>query len=509
MSSTEENDIIFIQPHLLSDLLKHEQNQIVVEFWDTMHKHAVLLGDIPSEPNHGIFFIAGTLLKAGYKVDALDFHAYDRYLRYSEGRKVEYSDIEESIRTKKAKVFAISSKTVAINRAIEIGRIIRRNHPSAVIIFGGLHPTLHGQELIKENPEIIDYIIQGEGEEATLELLQHLEGDRDINEVKNLLYMGENGEVIINEKRLICDIDIDNLPYPAYELICRESSPIVPRILSARGCPHSCAFCSITYYYDRKYKLRSPESVVAEIEYMIEKFDIDFYCLGDLTFLLNREYTHKICNLIIERGLSNVKWWCQTTIGRVNKEDLELMKKAGCIQVAFGVEADDQAIINAVDKPYSVTKTEEQCRLVKEMGMTVQNYWLIGLGGDTKESIERRIEQIKYYIENNLTDSIHISVPVPFPGTPIWSDPGRFGYKINHTDFSQYWMNCDELGYGKPVVDLENLTADHLYMYWFLALSAATESFKKVVANKDNTFSHFRPKGLFDSDSFEEIPAFF
>lgn len=507
MNSTKEYDIVFIQPHLLSDELKHEQNKIVVDFWETMHKHAVLLGDIPSEPNHGIFFIAGMLINSGYSVEVLDFHAYDRYLRYTEGRKIEISDIQNAIKTKRTKVFGISSKTVAIDRALKIAEVIREYHPDAVILFGGLHPTLYGEKLLEEHSNVIDFVIQGEGEHSVLELMEYLKGKRPLNEVKNLLYTNQNGEMIKNEKRLVTDIDIDNLPYPAYELICQESNPIVPRVLSARGCPHGCAFCSITHYYEKKFKLREPKSVVDEIEYMHKNFGIEFYCLGDLTFLINRDYSREICNQLIQRKLNHVKWWCQTTIGRLNREDLEIMKQAGCIQVAFGVEADDQKILNNVDKPILYEKTESQCRMVKEAGLTVQTYWLIGLGGDTKETVERRIQQIRYFIRNGLTDSIHISVPVPFPGTPIWNHPEKFGYQIVHKNFSEYWMNCDELGYGKPVVNTEHLSADHLYMYWLLALSTATEEFKKV-HEQSGSFSHFQPKGLFKPQNECSIPAF-
>ena len=507
MSKEASHDVVFIQPHLLSDELKEEQNKIVTEFWDTMHKHAVLLGDIPSEPNHGIYFIAGTLKKAGYSVEALDFHAYDRFLRYSQKRKITIEDIAQAIKAKQAKVFGISSKTVAIERGLDVARLVREYHPDAKIVFGGLHPTLHGEHLIRTNPSLIDYIIQGEGEEATLELLESIEGKRSITNVKNLIYLDHNGNLIQNEKRLITDVDVDSLAYPAYELICQEASPIVPRVLSARGCPHGCAFCSITHYYERKFQLRCPKSVVDEIQYMVDNFSIDFYCLGDLTFSLNRQYTHEICNQIIERNLSHIKWWCQTTVGRLNEEDLSLMKQAGCIQVAFGVEADDQFILDSVSKPMDSGKTEEQCKLVKKTGLTVQTYWLLGFGDDTKETIERRIKKIKHFIESGLTDSIHISVPVPFPGTPIWKEPEKYGYKINHFEFGKYWMNCDELGYGKPIVDTKHLTADHLYMYWQLALSTATEAFIKASSRSNDKFSHFQPKGLFVAED-GAIPAF-
>lgn len=496
MYQEKESDVVFIQPHLLSRELKEEQDEIVKKFWNTMHKYAALLGDIPTEPNHGIYYMAASLLKENYSVEVLDFHALDQVIRKDPSKMIEEDDIEKIIKLKKAKVFGISSKTVAIERAIRIAEIIKENHPDSLVVLGGLHPTLHGHDLIN-GCSAIDIVARGDGEQLIVELMENANNERELENVSGILYRGEGGEIKETERVPVTKIDIDNLPFPAYQLVAKESQPLVPRVLSARGCPHKCAFCSITSYYDYKVKLRSPKVVVDEIQHMVEEFQIDFYCLGDLTFMINRNYCKEICDEIISRGLEHIKWWCQTTVGRLGKEDLELMSKAGCVQVALGVEGGNQDILDLSNKPAPFAEAEDQCKLIKEAGISVQTYWLIGMGGETVESALNRVEEICYFIQNELADATHISVAVPFPGTQIWDSPEEYGYEILHKRFGDYWMNCDELGYSKPAIKTPHLSADHIYMFWKLALTRATREFEKRFEGKDG-FSHFKPKGFLE-----------
>jgi anaerobic magnesium-protoporphyrin IX monomethyl ester cyclase len=499
MYQEKEVDVVLIQPHLLSRELKHEQNVIVQKYWTTMHKHAVLLGDLPNEPNHGIFYIAATLLKNNYSVEALDFHALDRVLRKREGRKIEESDIIRAIKANKAKIYGISSKTVAIERAIQIAKIIKQLQPDAKIIMGGLHPTLHGRDLMEKCKGLLDFVVQGDGEHVMLEIMEYLKGNRTIKDISGILYITKNDQISENPRIPVTKINLDELPFPAYELICEEVLPVVPRVLSARGCPHDCAFCSITHYYQGKMGIRDPVKVVDEIEYMIKEFGIDFYCLGDLTFMANKKCCYSVCNEIIRRGLENVKWWCQTTVGRLDSNEVKLMKKAGCIQIALGIEGENQAILDLNNKPAKFIKAEEQCRIIKNEGVSVQTYWLIGMGTETVESAKNRVESICYFISQELTDAVHISVAVPFPGTPIWNDPTKYGYKgIIHENFGDYWMNCDELGYSKPALETESLSADHIYLFWQLALASATREFEKRYENV-NDYEHYISEGMLNS----------
>ncbi len=258
----------------------------------------------------------------------------------------------------------------------------------------------------------------------------------------------------------------------------------MPRIFSVKGCPYSCSFCSCDAFYKSSYddysvSYRDPSKVVDEIEYLYNKYKMEFYCFGDLTFMSNKTYAHQICNELINRNLNHIKWWCQTTVGTLDASDLKLMKKAGCAQVGLGVENSSQTSLEIMGKPIQFDQSEEQCKLIREAGISPITYWIIGLADESFETAKKSIERICYFIENKLTDLSHIGVPVPYPGSPLYNTPEKFGIEIMSKDFSSYWMNSDELGYSKPAVRTKHLSQDHIYALWELALMSATEKYNQ------------------------------
>ena len=484
--SKNEYDIIFIQPNFLMRILEEEQNEIVKSYWKSL-KNQEPLGDLPNEVNHGLFSLAASVIKAGYRTDILDFQAYDMYLRETEKRMITMEDIIKSIKTKKAKIFAISTITVSSKNALSIARVIKKQYPDSIIAFGGMHPTLFAEEFIKE--EGVDIIMLGEGNQTVIELLKAYPSQEKIRIINGIVFKDINGNVIFTKKKSNKHINLDDLPYPAYDLMCKESLPLMPRFFSNKGCPFSCAFCSCDTFYKKAYDdykilFRDPIKVVDEIEYTYKKYKMEFYCFGDLTFMSNKEYGHIICQELIKRNLNHIKWWCQTTVGRLNEEDLKLMKLAGCAQVGLGVENGSQTNLDIMGKPFKFDATEEQCKLIRKAGIDPITYWIIGLGNENFESATKTIERICYFIRNNLTEISHIGVPVPYPGSPIWNNPQKYGFHIIHKDFSQYWMNSDELGYSIPAISTNELSQDHIYALWQYALMAATNEYKNRSDNR-------------------------
>lgn len=475
-----EHDLILIQPNFLMRILEEEQNEIVRMYWKSMNNQEPL-GDMPNEVNHGLFSLAASAIESGLDVDVLDFQAYDMYLRKTEHRMILEEDIRKSLISKKAKVFGISTITVSSNNALKIAGIIRETNPEAIIVFGGMHPTMFAETFIKEKE--VDFILLGEGNNTLIEIVKTYPDIEKITKIHGLIYE-KAGKVVVTKKLSVKDNDLDELPYPAYDLVCEESLPLLPRFFSSKGCPFNCAFCSCDAFYRKSYDdyriiFRDPIKVVDEIEYTYRKFGMEFYCFGDLTFMSSKEYGHAICHEIIKRNLGHIKWWCQTTVGRLNHDDLTLMKKAGCAQVGLGVENGSQNNLDIMGKPITFDKTEEQCKLIKEAGISPITYWIIGLGDETFDSALFTIKRICNFIKNNLTEISHIGVPVPYPGSPLWYNPEKYGFSIVHTDFSRYWMNSDELGYSVPAIKTKNLSEYHIYALWQFALMAASEEYKK------------------------------
>jgi radical SAM superfamily enzyme YgiQ (UPF0313 family) len=403
-------------------------------------------------------------------------------LRGQEKRLISEQDIINSIKVKRAKIFGISVITVSAGNALLIAKVIRSYHRDANIVFGGMHPTLYGEHFIPE-PEV-DAIILGEGNQTIVELIERCQHKEEWHTIKGIMFKDSNGDVIRTEKKSCTHLDTDVLPYAAYDLICQESLPLVPRVFSVKGCPYHCAFCSCNAFYsiaydDYKVCYRDPTKVVDEVEYLYKQYHMAFYCFGDLTFMSDKQSALSICKELIKRNLSHVKWWCQTTIGRLNADDLALMKKAGCVQVGLGVENSSQQALDIMGKPVRFDAAEEQCQLIREAGIAPITYWILGLGEESYESANNLIKRICYFIESGLTELSHIGVPVPYPGSALFNDPQAHGLEITGMDFNNYWMNSDELGYSVPAVRTKYLSADHIYALWQYALIAATRCYEK------------------------------
>lgn len=282
-----EHDLILIQPNFLMRILEEEQNEIVRAYWKSMNNQEPL-GDMPNEVNHGLFSLAASAMHAGLNVDVLDFQAYDMYLRKTEHRMILEEDIRKSLESKRAKVFGISTITVSSNNALKIAGIIRETNPDAIIVFGGMHPTMFAENFVKEKE--VDFILLGEGNSTLIEIVKNYPDMERMAKIHGLIYE-KSGKIVVTKKLSVKDNDLDELPYPAYDLVCEESLPLLPRFFSSKGCPFNCAFCSCDAFYRKSYDdykivFRDPIKVVDEIEYTYRKFGMEFYCFGDLTFIV-------------------------------------------------------------------------------------------------------------------------------------------------------------------------------------------------------------------------------
>ncbi len=474
MYAEQDLDVVLLQPPLFKPIFPEDQDEVFNYYQQVITGFSTPMNDLGTEPNHGILQLAAILLNQGVSVDVLDFHVLDIVRRRSR-RIVSEGDFADVIRRKKAKLWGISSKIVAANRAMRIAGMIKEIHPDALVVMGGVHPTFQAAEILQACPAV-DAVARGEADHSILGLWRWASDNEDLANVGGVSFRAPDGTICETEKNL-SQIDLDTLPYPAYHLVARETDPLVPRILTARGCTLRCVFCASAALFGYKFNSREADQVVHQIEHARDEYGCRFVCLGDLTFMAHKPTGLAVCERLIEREVG-VRWSTQTTIGRIDPDAADLMAKSGCVQIGFGVETGSQLLIDHNNKNIKLEAAERQFELVKAAGMSVQTYWVFGLPGETFESSMKSIELMRSWIRRERLDAVHITVAVPYPGTPLYEDPQSLGVRIVDHNFDNYWTGSASLGIGYPVLESDTLTRDHTQMFWRLAHAAAAEEFR-------------------------------
>jgi len=356
-------------------------------------------------PPLGLAYIAASLREAGYNVKILDAQALN--LTSSEARKI--------IHNEKADIIGITCMTSNFKGALEAAKFAKESN--AIVVLGGPQITAYPKESISY--PFIDYGILGEAERSIINFVKAIQNKnfKALKKVKGLVYKTKNG-IKINPPDIIENLDelpisaIDLLPLNKYDCVITEK-PVLTMITS-RGCPYQCGFC-FKQPSDKKYRMRNPKKVVDEIEEYIKKYHIKELLFYDDTLTLNRQHIVDICNEIIKRKIK-IKWQSPTRIDRIDKPLLELMKKAGCRMLRYGVESGDEDILKLMNKGTSLERIKQVFKWTKEVGISTFAYFIIGYAKENKDTIKKTIKFAK--ILN--PDMVMFTIATPYPQTHLY-----------------------------------------------------------------------------------------
>ncbi len=286
-----------------------------------------------------------------------------------------------------------------------------------------------------ENNRSIDFSIYGDPEYTLLELADK----NSFKDIEGVIY--REGENIIknNPRELIKDLDI--LPFPARHLLNLNTYKRLPHelmkepnfdVLASRGCPYNCIFCLLKIVGGKIWRTRSPNKVIEEIKMLKEQGarQIHFH---DLTFTLDREWTIELCNLLIKENLGLV-WTCQTRVDKVDSDLLKLMKKAGCRSILYGIESLDQEALDKIKKGVKRSDIEKAITMTKKQGIESRCSLMIGLPGETKESVFKTIDLL---IKLN-PSFIQVHTTMAFPGTELYENSSEYGKIIEGKTIKKY-----------------------------------------------------------------------
>ncbi|MEW6062905.1 MAG: radical SAM protein [Nanoarchaeota archaeon] len=419
----------------------------------------------------GIAYIASYLRENNFSVGLIDLRYY--------GNKWQ-NVIENVIKREAPRFVGIPCVTPTILEVMKISEIVKRINPGIKVVWGGPHPSALPEECMKF--KYVDMITIGEGEETFKELIS---GKR-LSQIKGLCYRDKKDKVKINPRRALIQ-NLDKLPWPAYDMLPLEryGNPFLGKSLimvTGRGCPYNCAFCSSKVIHQGKYRVRSPKNVVDEIEYLYKKYNVKKIMFVDDTFTAYPQRTMEICKELIRRGIK-IEWACDTRVNFITEELLRIMKKAGCRLVKFGVESGDQKILNIIHKGITLEQVRRAVALAKKVGLQTHGFFIIGHPYDTKETI---MKTIRFAKELKL-DYAQFSVMTPLPGTEVLTMAEHDkGIKLLTKDWWRFQR------YGRPVIELPSVSAKELTYYHKLAYRSfyfsAGYIFRRIMHTKISEF---------------------
>lgn len=288
--------------------------------------------------------------------------------------------IKRLVRRERPKVVGFSAYNSNMEEILGIARACKEADEDIITVIGGPQATFMPSEALKEMPPI-DIIARGEGEHLMLELLDAIEGKRDLRDVRGITYRRE-GKIVTTQKREMIR-DLDDLPSPYVEGVFEMENYPIATFLSSRGCTHNCSFCYTPNAFGRRIRFHSREYLLGDIEIACSE-NIEMLWFADPNFAANRKRTHFILEGIAERGYG-VPIWCQTRVDDVDAEMLKLMKKAGVEWIFFGLESGDQRMLDAMHKGIRLRQVEDAVRSAQEAGIKVELSIIVGLPGETRK----------------------------------------------------------------------------------------------------------------------------
>jgi len=399
-----------------------------------------LLGSHYNGINLGLGYISTVLNQNGfqcsiYNADYVDSEYYQDQLSliagYDEYKRT-IADINHSIWREcvqnilsyKPDFVGFSMFTANFPAVNNISSLLKQKSPDIKIVVGGSHVTL-AKEIVLEEAESVDFAIYGEGEYAFLELVM----GKSLKDIDGLIYRN-NGKIVVNKERTFIE-NLDTLPFPQRTNFYPGIQKLKTHyIITSRGCPNNCSFCASPVLWKRKVRFRSTDNVIAELRELKEQ-GFSYIQFQDDTFTFNKKRLLVLLDKMIREKM-NFLWTCDTRLNCIDDEVLKKMIEAGCIRVKVGIESGNRDILKEINKGITPELVMEKIKLIKEYGLNITTYFMIGFPGETDQQARETVELAKK-IE---ADYYSLSILAPYYGTSIYDD---FIRSNNGKETKKHW----------------------------------------------------------------------
>ncbi|MBU2637989.1 MAG: B12-binding domain-containing radical SAM protein [Nanoarchaeota archaeon] len=399
-------------------------------------------------PPLGIAYIAAFLEQHDIDVEILDILALN----------LTREEIKNAIRRINPEIIGLTSMTPTCRSVIDVCYIAKEVNSDILTVVGGVHMSIFAREMLSF--PCIDVGVIGDGEDAMLKICKDM-------------HQGKRPKGVLKGERID---NLDILPIPARHLLPNDKywCVIVEKpfttMITTRGCPFGCGFC---YPAEKKVRFRDPIKVVDEMELIARQYKFKEILFYDDTFTLSRKHAINICEEIIRRGLK-LKWEAPTRCDRVDRKLLEIMKKAGCIRLRFGVESGDQNILNHMNKGITLEQIRQAFKLTKKAGIETFAYFIIGYMGEDENTIKSTIR----FAKELSPDWVMFTAATPLPETMLYEESVKAGLvdKNYWSDFTLGKRN-DRLPF---LIENADLWAKQAYKEFYLRPSFMIHKLKSI-----------------------------
>ncbi len=353
----------------------------------------------------GLIYLAAVLERDGHKVMVNNY--FNIPWRIAEAR------IAREIAIFEPDIVGVSMLTMNRISSFKTIQLIKKLFPNIKIIAGGVHVATLYESILQTYP--VDLIVIGEGERTICELVRAIENKKSLSEVNGIAFQSGDKCIVTSHRELIKNLD--EIPYPKHEYF-REyiERSGKAHMMSTRGCPVGCQFCSTTQYWGKVFRSRSPINVVDEMSMLVQMFGVKHIMFMDDAFTLNPKRVIAICQEIIERGLK-IEWDCSTRVTSVSEEMISWMVKAGCTHTALGVESGSPKILGAIGKKITPNKIKEAFGILERVGMSAGIYLMVGNPGETEKTITETKQLLREITTEEITSVAILQI---YPQTELY-----------------------------------------------------------------------------------------
>ena len=443
-------------------------------------------------PFLGIGYVASYLEKAGHEIIIVDAHSENLTIEQTVEKIISFSP----------EVVGFTATTHNRLKAIEVIKKIKNRNYSLMIMVGGPHFSLSDINALEVVSEI-DCVVKREGEITSKELLDVWPDRNRLKDVLGITYRDIDGKIVSNQDRPFIK-GLSELPFPAWHLY--DLSKYQKRIhgtdfravgvISARGCPNLCTFCCNAAFSKSMLRLRDPKNFVDELEFLNKKYDFQGFNFWDDTLTVSKNHVKNICKEILDRKL-DLKWYARARVNTVDKEIINIMRKAGCTRISFGIESGSPRMLKEIKKNITLEQARKAVRLSSEAGMIVSLNFIVNLPTETIEDLKMTASLIKEF--NQISNvSASYGFALIYPGTVMEKFAKENGILDKNFSWNSFYQGDKGRITGEdpsvPYMEWPGMELEKVKAFMVKNTSSRKDTFKKAwnKLKKVNSFSDLK-----------------